>query len=69
MVASTSSTTVSPRSVSATHDAGSPPGNTDHTCLRTRARAASILRNLAGVNSARVRHTVGAEATGPNTGE
>ena len=64
MVASTSSTTTSPRSVSATVEAGRPPGSSDQTWRRTRARALSTLPSRAAVNPARVRHTVGAEATG-----
>lgn len=70
MVASTSSTTVSPRSVPATRLAGSRPCRSTtraHTCQRVRARAASTFFNRAGVNSANARHTVGGEATGPNT--
>ena len=69
-VASTSSTTVSPRSVPATFEAGSPPrlaASWAHTCRRTLARAFSTRRIAAGVSSSRVRHTVGADATGPST--
>jgi hypothetical protein len=40
-VASTSRTTVSPRSPSATFEAGTPLGSWDHTCARTFARAFS----------------------------
>jgi hypothetical protein len=65
IVATTSSTTTSPRSPSATLLAGSPSGSGDHTWRRTLARAVSILVNRAGVSSSRVRHTVGGEATGP----
>ena len=57
IVASTSSTTASPRSPSATLLAGSPSGSGDHTWRRTLARAVSILVNRAGVSSSRVRHT------------
>jgi hypothetical protein len=67
IVASTSSTTVAPRSVPATLLAGNPSGSWDQTWRRTRARAAAIFFNRAGVTSSRVRHTVGAEATGPST--
>src|SRR5699024_11528690 len=66
MVASTSSTTVDPRSRPAHLDAGTPPGRCDHTCRRVRARATWIFLLLPAVTSSRVRHTVGAEATGPS---
>ena len=63
-VASTSSTTVSPRSVPATGEAGSPAGSCAHTCRRTLARAAPIRFNAAGVISSNARHTVAGDATG-----
>jgi len=66
-VASTSRTTVSPRSVPATFEAGSPPGSRDQTWARTFARARSIRLAIAGVIPFRARHTVGAEATEPST--
>src|SRR5699024_1277014 len=61
MVASTSSTTVDPRSRPAHADAGTPPGSWDHTCRRARARATWIFLRLPAVTSSSVRHTVGAE--------
>ena len=67
IVASTSRTTVAPRSVPATLLAGTPPGSRDQTRRRTRALAAAIFFTRAGVTSSRARHTVGGEATGPST--
>ena len=48
--------------------AGRPPGNSDQTRRRTRARALATLPSRAAVNPDRVRHTVGAEATAPSSG-
>jgi hypothetical protein len=66
-VASTSNTIVSPKSVPATLEAGSPPpvASCAHTCGRTFARALSSRLGAAGVSSFNARHTVGADATGP----
>jgi hypothetical protein len=64
-VASTSSTTISARSVPATFDAGS-VGSNPQTCRRACERAFSTRASAAGVASSMVRHTVGAEATGPH---
>jgi hypothetical protein len=44
IVASASSNATSPRSVPATFDAGSPPGNWAQTCRRTCARALDLLQ-------------------------
>jgi hypothetical protein len=65
-VASTSSTTSSARSVPATLDAGT-LGSSFHTWRRVRARAFSTRFSAAGVASSNTRHTVGADATGPNS--
>jgi len=65
-VASTSSTTTTPRSVPATGACGSPAGSNAQTCRRTLARAAPIRFNPAGVTSSRARHTVAGDATAPN---
>jgi hypothetical protein len=68
MVASTSSTTTSAgKAMPAAVDAGRPPGIKLHTRARVLARAWSIRFSAAGVSSSRVRHTVGGEATAPNT--
>ena len=67
-VASTSSTTVSPRSAPAAADAGNPSGSNSQTRRRARARALAIRFNAAGVTSSNVRHTVAGDATGPHTG-
>lgn len=70
IVASTSSTTTSLRSVPATLEVGTPaslPASSAHTWRRTRALAVWILFIAAGVNSSSARHTVGADATGPST--
>jgi hypothetical protein len=60
-VASMSNMIVSPRSVPATLEPGSPPrlASWAHTCRRTFARALSTRLSAAGVSSSRVRHTVG----------
>ena len=71
IVASTSSTTTSPRSVPATFETGSPASlvaSWDQTWRRTLARAVWIFFITVGVSSSSARHTVGAEATGPSTG-
>lgn len=66
-VASTSST-IRPasRSAPAVRLAGTPPASCDQTCRRARARAGRSFFNRPGVTSSSVRHTVGAEAIGPN---
>jgi hypothetical protein len=67
IVASTSRTTRSfSRMRSATRAAGGPPARS-HTRALVRARALWTRRNLAGVSSSKERHTVGGEATDPNT--
>jgi len=70
IVASTSSTTVSPRSVPATLLVGMEPCRSMswvHTWRRTRARAAAIFFGRTPVTSSSARQTVGGEATGPST--
>lgn len=67
IVASMSSTMTSVGSVPATLDAGMPPGSWAHTWRRTRARVGAILFRRPGVIDFSVRHTVGADATGPRT--
>ena len=64
-VASTSSTTTSPRSTPAALEAGN-PGSRPHTCRRILARACSTRFSTAGLASSSTRHTVGGDATGPN---
>ena len=69
IVASIRITIVSPRSRSATRDAGIRPCRASinpHTCRRTLARAAAIRSRWSGPISSNARHSVGSEATDPN---
>ena len=68
IVASTSSTTTSPRSVPATFEAGRPPRGEQRPHVAADPRPGRLDPSQpAGVSSSSARHTVGGDATGPST--